>query len=81
MKGPGVFQFDLAVTRTFVVREQKTIQFRAEAFNLANHLNPAVPVSTTNSGAFGLIQGDISGNSGLTAGDPRIVQLAIKFFF
>lgn len=81
MKGPGVFQFDLAVTRAFVVREQKTIQFRAEAFNLPNHLNPAVPVSTTNSGAFGLIQGDVSGNSGLSAGDPRIVQLAIKFFF
>ena len=81
LKGPGVFQFDIALTRTFPVWEKKTIQFRAEAFNLPNHLNPAVPTATTNSGAFGQIQGDVSGNSGLSAGDPRIVQLALKFFF
>ena len=81
MKGPGVFQFDMALSRTFPVWEKKSIQFRAEAFNLPNHLNPAVPLATTNSGAFGQIQGDISGNSGLTAGDPRIIQMAFKFLF
>jgi len=34
-----------------------------------------------NSGAFGQIQSDISGTSGLTAGDPRILQFALKFAF
>jgi hypothetical protein len=81
MKGPGIFQFDLALSRTFQVRERQTLQFRAEAFNLPNRLNPAVPTATTNSAAFGQIQSDVSGNSGLTAGDPRIIQLAMKFFF
>jgi hypothetical protein len=81
MKGPGIFQFDLALSRTFKVRERQTLQFRAEAFNLPNRLNPAVPIATTNSAAFGQIQSDVSGNSGLTAGDPRIIQLAMKFFF
>jgi hypothetical protein len=38
-------------------------------------------VSTLNSGAFGQIQSDISGTSGLSAGDPRIIQLALKFVF
>jgi len=54
---------------------------RAEAFNLPNHLNPSVPVAALNSGSFGKIQSDISGTSGLSAGDPRIVQLALKFIF
>jgi hypothetical protein len=42
--GPGVFQLDLALSRSFIIREKTTLQFRAEAFNLPNHLNPAVPV-------------------------------------
>jgi hypothetical protein len=81
LKGPRFFQLDLALTRMFRIRESKSIQVRAEAFNLPNHVNLAVPVSTTNSGAFGQIQSDVSGNSGLTAGDPRILQIALKFFF
>jgi hypothetical protein len=81
LKGPGVFQFDMALSRTFVLKEAKTLQVRAEAFNLPNHLNPSVPVSVTSSSAFGKIQSDISGTSGLSAGDPRIVQLALKLTF
>jgi hypothetical protein len=81
LKGPGVFQFDMALSRTFVFKEARALQIRAEAFNLPNHLNPSVPVSVTSSSAFGKIQSDISGTSGLTAGDPRIVQLALKLTF
>src|SRR4030095_16429441 len=39
--GPGMFQLDLALARTFNVGEGKTIQLRAEAFNFPNHMNPA----------------------------------------
>jgi hypothetical protein len=81
LKGPGVFQLDLGLSRTFQIWERKLLQVRAEAFNLPNHLNPSVPVAALNSGSFGKIQSDISGTSGLSAGDPRIVQLALKFVF
>lgn len=81
LKGPGVFQFDMALSRTFVLKEARTIQIRGEAFNLPNHLNPAVPVSVTSSSVFGKIQNDISGTSGLSAGNPRIIQLAMKLTF
>ena len=81
LKGPGIFQFDMAVSRTFRLREKQTLQVRGEAFNLPNHFNPSTPVATTNSGAFGQIQSDISGTNGLTTGDPRIVQLALKLVF
>jgi hypothetical protein len=81
MRGPGVFQFDVSVTRTFRVREAQSIQIRGEAFNLPNTLNPSTPVSALNSPSFGKIQSDISGTNGLGAGDQRIVQLALKYVF
>jgi hypothetical protein len=87
LKGPGIFQFDLALTRIFAIKEKRSLQLRAEAFNLPNHLNPAIPgtgnpvLSTTNSASFYRITQDISGTGGLTAGDPRILQIALKFLF
>jgi len=87
LKGPGVFQLNLALSRNFVIREKQTIQLRAEAFNLPNHLNPlppgngiGVPVAL-NSPNFGKITNDISGNNGIGLGDYRVVQLALKFAF
>jgi hypothetical protein len=44
-------------------------------------LNPGIPVAAINQGAFGKIQNDISGTSGLSSGDPRILQFALKFVF
>jgi len=88
--GPGMFQLDLALTRTFTVGEGKTVQLRGEAFNLPNRLNPANPGVCTNgqcvnalnnTGAFGKIQSDISGTSGLSSGDPRILQFAMQYVF
>jgi len=94
LKGPGLFQLNIAVSRNFVLHERQTLQVRAEAFNLPNHLNACVPgVSSPISGGnfgnlvplnspnFGQIQCDISANGGLTLGDYRVVQLALKFVF
>jgi hypothetical protein len=48
------------------------MQFRWEVFNLINHVNFNAPVSSLNSASFGQI---------LTAGDPRIMQFAVKFTY
>jgi hypothetical protein len=80
--GPGVFQLNVALSRTFAVWERRTIQVRAEAFNLPNRVNFANPVNTVSTPTFGQITSDISGNNGLSnSGDPRIIQLAMKFVF
>jgi hypothetical protein len=89
--GPGIFQLDMAVSRTFPIHEKTTLQLRAEAFNLPNHLNPSVPggaaaganasSAALNAGSFGQITGDISGTSGLSIGDYRVIQVALKFAF
>jgi len=74
--GPGLIQIDMGVTRSFKVRENQSLQFRAEAFNLPNHMNPMFsttnPTTAINSTLFGKI---------LTAGDPRILQFALKYVF
>ena len=85
LAGPRVFQFDMALVRAFHVREKQTFQVRAEAFNILNRVNLSTPVATLNSSNFGQITSDISGPQagGLVAspGDPRIVQLALKYLF
>jgi hypothetical protein len=82
LKGPGVLQLNLALSRTFRIAESKALQLRGEAFNLPNHLNPSTPVNSLSSPNFGQITTDISGTNGLTSGgDPRIIQLAAKFYF
>ena len=81
LQGPGQVQLDVALSRTFTVREGQTVQLRAEAFNLPNHLNPSNPVSALNNGSFGKIQSDISGTSGLSPGNQRILQFALKYVF
>jgi hypothetical protein len=70
--GPGQITIDMGLTRTFRVGERRSFQFRWEAFNLPNHLNPGNPTTAINSPTFGRI---------LSAADPRIMQAALKFVF
>ena len=90
-KGPHTVQLNLAVSRSFAIREKQSIQIRAEAFNLPNHVNLATPgaggpggigrAASLSSSNFSQITSDISGNSGLQAGDYRIIQFAMKLIF
>ena len=88
LKGPGVFQLNLALSRTFPIGEKRTVQLRAEAFNLPNTVNGTFCAGGTgscsvnlNSTSFNHILQDISGNSGLLPGDYRVIQMAMKFVF
>jgi hypothetical protein len=70
--GPGFWGIDASVSRRFNIREQQTLEFRAEAFNLTNSLRAGSPTSNINTNTFGQIQ---------SAEDPRIMQFALKFTF
>jgi hypothetical protein len=71
--GPGSIRIDLALIRTFRLRERHSIEVRGEAFNAPNHANPNNPTSTVLSNPlFGKIT---------TVGDPRILQFALKYAF
>jgi len=78
VRGPGSVKFDMAVTRAFRIRERQSVEFRAEAFNLSNHVNLGNPNLVLSDVAnFGRILSTAKG----TTGDPRIMQLALKFVF
>ena len=85
--GPGLIQLNMGVSRTFPLGEKRTIQLRGEAFNLPNHLNPLIlPANLNlNSALFGAATADQSGIAGqvggVTSGDYRVIQLALKLVF
>jgi hypothetical protein len=72
IEGPGTCQFDMALSRTFQVREAQRIEFRAEAFNVTNSLIRLNPTTTLNSNTFGQI---------ISSRDARIMQFALKYVF
>ena len=73
--GPGSFNFDLALLRTFALSEKKALQFRFETFNTFNHaqfFGPAVVNGDFGTATFGQV---------VQAAPPRLVQLAMKLTF
>ncbi len=72
IRGPGTWQFDLALSRNFKVRETQRVEFRAEAFNVTNSFRMDTLDSNSTSNTFGQIT---------AARDPRIMQFALKYIF
>ncbi len=71
-RGPALANLDVSLLKSFRMTERYTLQFRAEAFNVANHANFMVPVSDLNSPNFGRV---------LEAGPARLIQFGLKFLF
>src|SRR5882672_671594 len=88
LRGPKQTNVDFSISKRFPFRESKNIEFRAEFFNLFNHVNFANPVSNLN--AVSSSGGSIDPNSGRiinpgdfgritsTSNNPRLIQLAVK---
>lgn len=55
LRGPGFFEADLSIFRTFTLGEGVNLHFRAEALNATNHANFANPQSDINNATFGFI--------------------------
>ena len=70
--GPGYWQFDVALTRSFRFKESQKVEFRAEAFNVTNSFRMDNPTTNFTSATFGQV---------ITAKDPRIMQFAMKYIF
>ena len=75
---PMTWQFDMALSRVFRVRETQSLEIRAEAFNVPNSFrvgdpNGGPPINTNLSSAqFGKVRLSL---------DPRILQFAMKYIF
>ena len=72
IRGPSYRNVDLALSRRLALGGSPAVELRAEAFNLLNTPPLGNPNTIVGSAGFGSIT---------TAGDPRVVQLAIKLHF
>jgi hypothetical protein len=72
LRAPGVFSTDMGLLKNTRITERLNTQFRAEFFNAFNNVNFSPPSASLSSSSFGRIT---------VAGDPRILQFALKVIF
>ena len=72
VRGPGYRSLDLAVFRRVALAGKTAIELRGEVFNATNTAPLGAPNTTVGAAAFGSIT---------SAGDPRVVQFAVKWLF
>jgi hypothetical protein len=73
--GPGMENLDAALVRTIPLRPEKTLELRAEAFNVANHaqfFGAASVEGNISSGSFG---------QAVSAMPPRLMQMVVRYRF
>ena len=68
--GPGLKNLDLSLSKSFPLGETRRLQFRAESFNFTNTPAFGQPAATITAAGAGAIT---------SAGDPRLIQFALKF--
>jgi hypothetical protein len=74
MRGPGYANVDFGLFKDFRgFGQSHKMQFRMEVFNLFNRQNLGNPDANLSSPGFGRITN--------TVGDPRVIQLALKYVF
>ena len=72
-RGPGLYNWDISVFKTFSIRERLKAQFRAEALNATNTVYFGEPNTTFGNAAFGVITAQNN--------NPRMLQLGLRFTF
>ena len=72
IRGPGINNWDLSITKTTTISEHKSVEFRAEFFNAMNHVQFLNPDTAGFSPTFGQITSDRG---------PRIIQFGLKFYY
>jgi hypothetical protein len=88
MRSMRSINMDVVLVKNILIGETKRLQFRAEAFNVFNHMVLGLP-GTTGTGAAsiapsfsgGAVSYGTAGTVSTIANTPRELQLALKFIF
>lgn len=86
-RGPGYFDTDLNINKTFAIRERYKLLVGAYFFNVLNHPNFDLPVNNVALSNFGQIQSTVSaptsayGSFQGSAVSGRVIQTVVKFTF
>jgi hypothetical protein len=89
--GPGTWQVDTGVAKTFSIAEKARLEFRSEFFNVFNHPQLGPPNATFTPGStagFGSITTTVNLNTAIVSpitpvgsGTPREIQFALRLEF
>jgi len=72
VRGPGNRDLDVSLIKRTAITESLNLEFRAEAFNVTNTPPLGAPNVVLGTAGFGSI---------ISAGDPRVIQFAMKVMF
>ncbi len=72
VRGPGIADWDVSFSKRTQIRENMSLSFRAEFFNLFNHTQFSGVSTSFGAGTFGQV---------VSARDPRITQLGLRLLF
>ncbi len=73
LRGDGILNLDLSLSKEFKIREGMLLQVRAEAFDAANHQRFAFPDAASGDGSFGTVTS--------TTNNYRRMQFGARFQF
>jgi hypothetical protein len=80
LRGPAAFNWDFSLFKDFRIREQQTVQFRAEMFNLFNTPQFGLPGANLSAPVnFGRSTGTLNTPAGF--GTNRQIQFALRYQF
>ncbi|MCX6607975.1 MAG: TonB-dependent receptor [Acidobacteria bacterium] len=80
VRHPGAINFDISLLKSTTFAERFRLEFRAEAFNIANHVNLGLADDNFVPGTDGKNRSSTFGTVN-SARDARIVQLGLKLIF
>jgi hypothetical protein len=80
VRHPGAVNFDFSLIKDTLVTERVNLQFRAEAFNMPNHVNLGLVNDSFSPGRDGRNASATFGTIN-SARDARIIQLGMKLIF
>ena len=88
LRGPGTWQVDTGLAKSFSLAERARLQFRSEFYNVFNHPQFGQPQAIFGQGGFGTIINPINLNTAIVnpitpvgSGTPRQVQFALRLDF
>jgi hypothetical protein len=90
-RGPGTWQIDMGVAKTFPIAERMQLEFRSEFYNVFNHPQlgqPQATINPSNPAGFGSIINTVNLNTAIVSpitpvgsGTPREIQFALRLDF
>jgi hypothetical protein len=79
--GPGAWNVDTSLSKTFPIHEQVNLEFRAEGFDILNHHNLYILAVNNDVGNGNAIQAQKGGVAGGANDERRFGQFALKLNF